>query len=709
MHVSNRPPFAILALAVVLALLAGRAAAESNHDLMPAPERLHWGSGALVLNGKFTVATAGVADPRIDLALARLRARLGSQTGLTLTDRPGGANATLVVEAAAASPAVQVVGEDESYRLTVTSRQARLVAPNPLGVFRGLETFLQLVREEGGRHVVPVVQIEDRPRFPWRGLMLDACRHWQPIDVVKRTLDGLAAVKMNVFHWHLSEDQGFRIESKVFPKLHELGSEGNYYTQEQVKDVITYARERGIRVVPEFDLPGHATSWLVAHPELGSAPGPFTLVREWGIFDNNLDPSRDEVYAFLDKFLGEMAALFPDAYLHIGGDEVTPRQWNENPAIQDFMYRNELRDLGDLQGHFNKKVNAILAKHGKRMVGWDEVLRPDLPKTIVVQSWRGPTALAHAAELGFEGILSNGYYIDLNHPASSHYLSDPIPPDSTLPEDARKRILGGEATMWSEFTTPEVIDSRIWPRTAAIAERLWSPASVRDVEDMYRRMEIQSARLDRLGMKHRAGYEPILQSLSGGKPTASLKVLTDVVEPVKEYRRGTLGSYRTYTPLDRIADAARPESETARVFRRDVDRLILSPAGARDDASLRARLMAWRDNHAVLDPIASQSPRLAEARWLSRDLSAIATIGLQALDALASGRQAPEAWSAQSKDALDRAARPRAAVELRVLPGIRKLALAAGQIDAAKTLSPEEWNRRLEEQLKAPARRGDGH
>ena len=708
MDLPNRLSLATLALAGVLAFLPGRAAGASVHDLMPAPERLHWGAGPLVLDGKFTLGVAGVADPRLDAALARARARLAAQTGLALSERPGGRRATLVVEAAAAGAAVQSLGEDESYRLVVTSRQARLSAPTTLGVLRGLETFLQLAREENGRHVVPAVQVDDRPRFPWRGLMLDSARHFQPLDVVKRTLDGMAAVKMNVFHWHLSEDQGFRIESKVYPRLHEMGSEGNYYTQDQVREVIAYARDRGIRVVPEFDMPGHATSWLVGHPELGSAKGPFTLIQEWGIFDNNLDPTREEVYAFLDAFLGEMAALFPDAYFHIGGDEVTPRQWNDSPAIMAFMYENGLRDLADLQGYFNERVSEILTRHGKRMVGWDEILRPDLPKSIVVHSWRGTAALARAAEMGFDGILSNGYYIDLNQPASWHYAADPIPPDSTLPEEARKHILGGEATMWSEFTTPEIIDSRIWPRTAAIAERLWSPASVRDVEDMYRRLEVQSARLDRLGMRHLSGYEPQLARLTGGSPTAPLRVLADVVEPVKEYRRGQLGTYRTYTPLDRIADAARPESEPARLFRRDVDRFLLSAPGTRDDASLRARLVAWRDNHAALDPIAARSERLAEVRWLSKDLAAIAAVGLQALDAIAAGRQALPTWSAEAKEALDHAARPRGAVELRVLPGIRKLALAAGSLDTARDLSPEEWNRRLEEQMNPPARR-DGH
>jgi hexosaminidase len=311
--------------------------------------------------------------------------------------------------------------------------------------------------------------------------------------------------------------------------------------------------------------------------------------------------------------------------------------------------------------------------------------------------------------MGFEGILSNGYYVDLNQPAAWHYASDPVPPDSTLSEEAKKRVLGGEATMWSEFTTPEVVDSRIWPRTAAIAERLWSPASVRDVEDMYRRLQVQGGRLDRLGMQHVSGYEPMLARLTDGQPTGPLKVLVDVVEPVKEYRRGQLGTYRTFTPLDRIADAARPESEPARVFRRDVDRFLLSPAGRRDDASLRARLTAWRDNHAALDPIAAASSRLFEARWLSKDLSAIAALGLQALDAIGADRQTLPTWSADAKETLDAAARPRAAVEIQVLPGIRKLVLAAASLDAAKTLSPEEWMKRLEEQMKPAARRGEGH
>jgi hexosaminidase len=680
------------------------------HDLMPAPHTLEWGPGHLVLDARLTIAARGADDGRVAAALERFRTRLAAQAALPL--RPvekGPREATLVVEAAAAGLPVQAVGEDESYELTVDAGKARLRAPNPLGVLRGLQTLLQLVRRQGGQSVLPAVRIADQPRFPWRGLMIDPCRRWQPVEVIKRTLDGMEAVKLNVLHWHLSEDQGFRIESRVFPALHQQGSDGLFYTQDQVRDVIAYARARGIRVVAEFDLPGHSTSWLVGHPELGSAPGPFTLERSWGIFDNNLDPTREEVYTFLDRFLGEMAGLFPDAHLHIGGDEVTPRQWYGNPAIVDFMYEKGLTDAGDLQAHFNRRLNEILTRHGKRMIGWDEILRPELPRTIVVQSWRGPKALARAAELGYEGLLSNGYYLDLNFTAESHYLSDPIPPDSTLSPEARARVLGGEACMWSEFVSPENIDSRLWPRGAAVAERLWSPSTVRDVEDMYRRLEVQSARLDRLGMTHRSNQEVMLRRLAAGGAVEPLRVLVDVVEPVKQYRRGQLLRYTSDMPLDRLADTAWPESWTARRFRQDVDRLLRAAPGARDEAAVGTALSSWSGNHARLDPVLVASPRAREARSISRDLSKVAALGLQALDAVRAGRDQTPAWRDAALKQLDHAAAPRAAVELAILPALRKLVLAASQIESARTMPLEEWNRRLDEQLKAAAKPPGDH
>ena len=706
-HVS---PFALAPL--ILLALAARSSAASPaekpaHDLMPAPAQLNWQPGALVLDRRVTLAWTGVADPRVERALGRLGAWLQQEMRLSAPPpKKSGGPATLVVDVAAAGAPVQALGEDESYRLIVSAKSAQLSAPNPLGALRGIETFRQLVQAKEGRHEVPAVTIEDRPRFPWRGLMIDSCRRWQPLEVVKRTLDGMAAVKLNVLHWHLSEDQGFRIESKTFPKLHELGSEGKYYTQDQVREVIAYARDRGIRVLPEFDMPGHTTSYLVAYPELGTAPGPYQLGRKWGIFDETMDPSKEEVYRFLDTFLGEMAALFPDAYLHIGGDEVTGRAWNASPTVQDFMYRHGMRDNQDLQAHFNRRANEILTKHGKKMVGWDEILHPQLPKDIVVQSWRGVAALSSAAKQGYAGLLSNGYYLDLNHPAAYHYGFDPVPANSDLTEEQRRRVLGGEACMWSEYVSPETIDSRIWPRAGAVAERLWSPADVRDVDDMYRRLEILSRRLEAFGLTHRSNYLVMLKRLAGAGPVEPLKVLADVVEPVRLYRRSQSRFYTTSTPLDRLVDAARPESDTARLFGREVVRWIST--GPTNVATLRRSLEVWKNNHAVLEPILAASPLAAEARGLSKDLAAVAVLAHDALDHVSGGRKPSSAWSAEARTLLTEAGKARAELELGIVPHVRKLVIIAENLDTLRSMPGPERNDWIEKKL-APPQAAPGH
>jgi hexosaminidase len=215
--------------------------------------------------------------------------------------------------------------------------------------------------------------------------------------VLKRNLDAMAAVKLNVFHWHLTEDQGFRIESKKFPKLHQMGSDGLFYTQEQAREIVEYARQRGIRVVPEFDIPGHSTSWLVDILSL-AARRDLTQSNASGIFEPALDPTRDEVYKVLEAFLGEMAAVFPDAYMHIGGDENEGKQWDKNPSIQSFMKEKGIKDNHALQAYFNQRLLKILEKLKKKMIGWDEILQPELPKNAVIHSWRGIAALAEAAK-----------------------------------------------------------------------------------------------------------------------------------------------------------------------------------------------------------------------------------------------------------------------------------------------------------------------
>ncbi|MDZ7386412.1 MAG: family 20 glycosylhydrolase, partial [candidate division KSB1 bacterium] len=491
-----------------------------------------------------------------------------------------------------------------------------------------------------------------------------------------RNIDGMAAVKLNVLHWHLTEDQGFRVECLTYPKLHQLGSDGLYYTQAQIREIIAYAAERGIRVVPEFDMPGHATSWFVGYPELASAPGPYTIDRTWGIKDPTMDPTREETYRFLDKFFKEMCALFPDEYVHIGGDENTGRQWDANPAIQKFMKRHKIADNGALQAYFNRRVQAILSRYGKKMVGWDEIFHPDLPTTIVIHSWRGRQAMIESAQRGYRSILSNGYYIDLIQPTDFHYLNDPLPEDTPLSAAEQELVLGGEATMWSEFVSAENVDSRIWPRTAAIAERLWSPRQVRDVADMYRRLEVVQLQLEEHGLTHEKNYEMMLRRLSNGQDPAPLRTLVDVLEPVKGYARGRSGRYTSFSPLTRVVDTARPDPLTVRRFRAAVQNFLAN----RDQTSMntmRNMLCLWRDNHARLLPVLRSSPIIQEVEPLSADMARVATIGLQALEYLTHG-QFSASWQEKALADLEECRAPRAEAELMIVGPVEELVRACG-------------------------------
>jgi hexosaminidase len=649
---------------IVLFLLAPLAL--WGYDLMPVPAKIQPAQGRLRIEGNFRVELTGRRGPRLEAATARLVQHVALKTGIRIAPDAAGP-AALVVHCEHAGDAAQKAREDESYRLTITPQQARLDAANPLGVLHGMETFLQLVELNADGFGVPALQIEDQPRFAWRGLMLDVARHWMPLADVLRTLDGMAAVKLNAFHWHLSDNQGFRIESRRFPKLQGMGSDGHYYTQDQVREVIAYARDRGIRVVPEFDMPGHSTAWFVGYPELASAPGPYQIERKWGIFDPAMDPTREETYKFLDAFIGEMAALFPDEYFHIGGDEVNGKQWDANPRIQEFKRAHGLKNNAELQAYFTRRVQALVKKHGKTMVGWDEILTADMPRDVVVQSWRGQKSLADAARQGVSGILSSGYYLDLMHSAAYHYAVDPLGDGAAdLTGEQKQKVLGGEACMWSEYVTPELLDMRVWPRMAAIAERLWSPRDVTNVADMYRRLNVVSRDLQWLGLTHVSTYEKMLERLAGDGPVEPVRILAEAVEPVKDYAREGARSYNSLTPLNRLVDAVRASSEAARQFTALVD--------ARTDMpEIRAWLIRWRDNDARLAPVLEASALLKEDAGISKELSAIAAAGLRAVDYIQAAQHAPSAWIGQQMALLDRARQPQAELLLSVEPPIRKL------------------------------------
>ncbi len=649
--------------------------------LMPVPEKVTPLEGKFRVDENLTIAGQGPSGPlpsdaRAFKAAARFMARLAGRTGIFLKQdflspvRPEGRPGIVYSysQAGRLEP-----NADESYVLTVAPDGVALKAPTDLGILRGLETLLQLMDADENGYFFPAAEIKDKPRFTWRGLLIDAGRHFHPVDVIKRNLDGMAAVKLNVLHWHLTEDQGFRVESKVLPKLQELGSDGQYYTQAQIKDVIAYAADRGIRVMPEFDIPGHSTSWLVAYPEFASAPGPYTVERHFGVFGPAFNPADPKVYPFFDKFFKEMAGLFPDPYIHIGGDEVNPDQWNANKSIQAFEKKQGLADNHALQAYFNRQILKILTKHGKKMVGWDEIFQPSLPNNIVIQSWRGTEALVAAAQKGYQGILSNGYYIDLCQPAGQHYLVDPIPANSPLTDAQKALVLGGEATMWSEIVTPETIDSRIWPRTAAIAERFWSPQSVNNVDDMYRRLGRIDVGLEELGLLHVKNQDMMLRRMAGARDIRALKVLASASEPVKGYSRHEQGmTYSSLSPLTRFVDACFPESLPARAFGVRIDRYLASRDPVLAEA-LRTELLRWKSNHPLVLPLMAASPALREVEGLSLALEQVSGTGIEALAILASGKPAEKEWLEAKKSLLADAAKPRAHAELAVVKAVGRL------------------------------------
>jgi hexosaminidase len=561
--------------------------------------------------------------------------------------------------------------------LQITTDAVHLEAANPLGILHGLQTFLQLVRITPQGFAVPAMTIDDQPRFPWRGLMLDVGRHFQPLDVVYRTLDGMEAVKLNVFHWHLSEDQGFRVESKQFPLLQEKGSDGLFYTQEEIRNVLAYARDRGIRVVPEFDMPAHATAWFVGYPDLASGPGPYQIERKWGVMNPAMDPTRDSTYTFLDTFIGEMTALFPDAYFHVGGDECNGKEWDANPRIQQFMKAHGFKDNAALQAYFSAKVQTIVAAHNKIMVGWDEVLQPSTPKDVVIQSWRGPQFVGQAAKGGNRALLSAGYYIDLNQAASEHYEADPEGDGpTTLSSEESKRILGGEATMWSEFVTPENIDSRIWPRTAAIAERFWSPRNTRDVASMYARMALISQKLNDYGLEHNASYPSMLSRMTGEPDPLPLRVFGDVMQPPRLYAREEQRSYDAFTPLNHLVDAIPPESDTARQFSDMVNRIVAGKASQEDWEQAQEWLVLWRDNDAQLQPLLPRSELTKELALMSTNLHLVSQAGLDAIGYLRQHRNPPPAWKAREVAFLKKSEQPQAVLLNMVAPAVLKLVQA---------------------------------
>jgi hexosaminidase len=507
----------------------------------------------------------------------------------------------VVLELGQSDEAQPALHADESYDLLVDESSIRVTANTPWGALHGITTLWQLhqtgdLQRSGWR-------IEDAPRFPWRGLLIDVARHFLSLELLLSVVDGMALLKLNVLHLHLSDDQGFRLACKVFP---ELASE-QHYSQDELQRLVSYAGDRGIRVVPEIDVPGHVNSWLTAHPEWGIDPVEPTT--RFGVHKACLDVTNESVYAALDTIFDEVVQIFPDAYVHIGGDEVHPSWWRENDRVQQFIQQHQLVDERGLQAYFNRRMYDMLAAKNRKVVGWDEVLHPQMPP-VLVQNWRGATTRDRALASGQQCIISAGYYLDLFYPADLHYGYDPQASQAQLiafedaladdirlahvsegigwthqwraetidisvhPEQEGSEVLGGEACLWAELVDEHTLPMRLWSRLPAVAERLWSAQDVCDVEDFYQRLNCF------LGLPS-LGLEDLLSTQLSGLGLSAEQIQTvKMLEPVKWYAR-LLGAqalqarlmgkempqarpYGTLSSFNRVVDYISPESLVAR-------------------------------------------------------------------------------------------------------------------------------------------------
>ena len=532
------------AFALAAALTGGANAADLT--LTPAPAKAVRGEGSFQLSpatriivAKGDVEARGVANQLADL----IRRSRGF--------RPA------VIEGGPIAGAIVLTREGpagEAYRLDVSPSGVTLAAGQRAGLFYGAMSLWQLATPDDakGPVAIPAATIEDAPRFSWRGLMVDSARHYQSIETLKATLDAMAAHKLNTFHWHLVDDQGWRLEIKKYPRLTEVGAwrtdpgaaraypkYGGFYTQDQVRDLVAYAAARNITIVPEIETPGHALAPIVAYPELGSAPPDASKMGDWGVFPwlYNTD---DATFAFLDDVLNEVMDLFPSTFIHVGGDEAIKDQWKASPKIQAKIRELGLKDEHELQSWFIQRVGKTLEKRGRRLIGWDEILEGGLAPNATVMSWRGIDGAIAAAKAGHDTVLSPHptLYLDNRQSASPDeptgrgrivslkdvYGFDPAP--SQLSAEERRHVLGVQANVWTEhMQTDARMQAMAFPRAVALAERGWTPEEGVDWNDFARRLPAEMARLKILGITaDTVPFEPqpALSEGEGGKTRLAL-------------------------------------------------------------------------------------------------------------------------------------------------------------------------------------------
>ncbi len=479
------------------------------------------GEGAFKLTPR-TAILFEQGHPEVESVGRYLAQFLQSATGYQLTLKP-----TKDAHAAPGSILLTTSGANEGlgsegYELIVSKESVTLRAPHPAGLFYAVQTIRQLLPpaiedkgqpQAGVAWQIPCLQIEDQPRYQWRGMLLDCGRHFMTKEFIKRYLDLLACYKMNRFHWHLTEDQGWRIEIKKYPKLTTVGAwrgqgentYGGFYTQQDIREIVAYAKARHITVVPEIEMPGHCSAALASYPELSCTGGPFAVPTGWGVFRDVYCAGNDAVFRFLEDVLSEVVELFPAPYVHLGADEVPKDRWKDCPKCQARIKAEGLRDEYELQSYFIKRIAAFLHEKGRRVIGWDEIMQGGLAPGVIVQAWHGHAPGAAAAKRGHDVIVSPASHCYFNHDVrrvdlGKVYSFDPLP--AGLDPSKSHHILGGECNMWTEHAPQQLVDSKIFPRILALAEVLWSPKEGKDFDEFYNRVENHYKRLNLMGVTY---------------------------------------------------------------------------------------------------------------------------------------------------------------------------------------------------------------
>lgn len=516
-------------------------------NIVPRPVSLSLREGNFQLNS----ATAILTDDGARSTAEQLANYLRPATGFDLPIDHSDAGRTNAIELSI-DPSLAKLGE-EGYRLLVTPERIEIRAPSAAGAFYGVQTLRQLLPAEifaaspqsGVAWAVPCVQIEDYPRFAWRGLMLDCSRHFFPKEFVERFIDLLALHKMNSFHWHLTDDQGWRLEIKKYPKLTSIGAwrketlvghagkeapkydgvpYGGFYTQQDVREIVAYAAARHVNVVPEIEMPGHSQAAIAAYPELGNTGAQLDVWPNWGVDHHTLNVS-EKTIIFYQDVLTEVMDLFPSKYIHVGGDECPTDEWQKSPAMQQRMKELSLKNEHELQNYFMHRMDQFIASKGRKMIGWDEILEGGLAPGAAVMSWRGEKGGIAAAKSGHDAVMAPGAYTYFDHaqskkneplsiggflPIDKVYAYEPIP--KGLSDGEAKHILGAQGQLWSEYIpTPQHCEYMAYPRACALAEVDWSPKDSKNYDEFLQRLRVH---LQRLAAMH-VNYRPLDKASAG--------------------------------------------------------------------------------------------------------------------------------------------------------------------------------------------------